>query len=139
MRQMLSAVKHLHIHGIVHRDLKPENFLLASNESDSEIKLIDFGLSKRFTNKHMHTVVGTPFYVAPEVLKGDYDNQCDIWSLGVILFILLCGYPPFEGNSNKEIFNHILHQELIFDQKDWKDLSSGCKDLVSSMLNKDPA
>ena len=115
MRQMLSAIKHLHIHGIVHRDLKPENFLLASDESDSEIKLIDFGLSKRFTNKHMHTVVGTPFYVAPEVLKGDYDNQCDIWSLGVILFILLCGYPPFEGNSNKEIFNHILHQELIFD------------------------
>ena len=76
MRQMLSAVKHLHIHGIVHRDLKPENFLLASNEEDSEIKLIDFGLSKRFLSQqdHMHTVVGTPFYVAPEVLRGDYDN-----------------------------------------------------------------
>lgn len=75
MRQMLSAVKHLHLHGIVHRDLKPENFLLASDGSESEIKLIDFGLSKRFTNHtHMHTVVGTPFYVAPEVLKGDYDN-----------------------------------------------------------------
>lgn len=71
---MLGAVKHLHIHGIVHRDLKPENFLLASEETESEIKLIDFGLSKRFTSQHMHTVVGTPFYVAPEVLKGDYDN-----------------------------------------------------------------
>ena len=73
---MLSAVKHLHNHGIVHRDLKPENFLLASTEEDSEIKLIDFGLSKRFLFKqeHMHTVVGTPFYVAPEVLRGDYDN-----------------------------------------------------------------
>jgi len=103
MEQMLSAVKHLHIHGIVHRDLKPENFLLATDEEDSEIKLIDFGLSKRFTSEehHMHTVVGTPFYVAPEVLKGDYNGQCDIWSLGVILYILLCGYPPFEGDNNK--------------------------------------
>ena len=73
---MLSAVKHLHIHGIVHRDLKPENFLLASSDEDSEIKLIDFGLSKRFNSahNHLHTVVGTPFYVAPEVLRGDYDN-----------------------------------------------------------------
>ena len=73
---MLSAVKHLHIHGIVHRDLKPENFLLANSDEDAEIKLIDFGLSKRFHSQsdHMHTVVGTPFYVAPEVLRGDYDN-----------------------------------------------------------------
>jgi calcium-dependent protein kinase len=140
MRQMLSAVKHLHIHGIVHRDLKPENFLLATNESESEIKLIDFGLSKRFVSKqdHMHTVVGTPFYVAPEVLKGDYDYQCDVWSLGVILFILLCGYPPFEGNSNKDIFHRVLNQDLIFDAKDWNDLSSGCKSLVRNMLTKDP-
>jgi calcium-dependent protein kinase len=72
---MLSSVRHLHGHGIVHRDLKPENFMLATPDVDSEIKLIDFGLSKRFLQpeKHMHTVVGTPFYVAPEVLKGDYD------------------------------------------------------------------
>jgi len=73
---MLSAVRHLHAHGIVHRDLKPENFMLASSDEDSEIKLIDFGLSKRFIqpNQHLHTVVGTPFYVAPEVLKSDYDQ-----------------------------------------------------------------
>lgn len=72
---MLSAVRHLHANGIVHRDLKPENFLMASSDSDSEIKLIDFGLSKRFLepSKNMHTVVGTPFYVAPEILKGDYN------------------------------------------------------------------
>lgn len=137
---MLSAVKHLHIHGIVHRDLKPENFLLATDEEDSEIKLIDFGLSKRFTSEehHMHTVVGTPFYVAPEVLKGDYNGQCDIWSLGVILYILLCGYPPFEGDNNKQIFHNILNQELKFEEKDWINLSSACKDLVNAMLNKDP-
>lgn len=76
MRQMLSAVRHLHANGIVHRDLKPENFMLVSQDPDSEIKLIDFGLSKRFLESdqqhHMHTVVGTPFYVAPEVLKGNY-------------------------------------------------------------------
>jgi len=104
MRQMISAVKHLHEHGIVHRDLKPENFLMSDKSEDAEIKMIDFGLSKRFAAteqvKKMHTVVGTPYYVAPEVLRGNYGRECDVWSLGVILFIFLCGYPPFEGDAN---------------------------------------
>jgi len=79
---------------------------------NSEVKLIDFGLSKRFSEEQemekMHTVVGTPYYVAPEVLKGNYDKSCDVWSLGVILFVFLCGYPPFEGDNNKEIFRNVL-------------------------------
>jgi calcium-dependent protein kinase len=115
MRKILSAVKHLHEHGICHRDLKPENFLFSDNSAASEIKLIDFGLSKRFgaiqeadPNEKMHTIVGTPYYVAPEVLRGNYDFSCDVWSLGVILYIMLCGYPPFEGDNNKEIFKRVL-------------------------------
>lgn len=116
MRKMLSAIKHLHEFKICHRDLKPENFLFQDSSEDPEIKLIDFGLSKRFgvpdggTPKvKMNTIVGTPYYVAPEVLKGNYDFKCDIWSLGIILYILLCGYPPFEGDNHKEIFKNVLY------------------------------
>ena len=143
MEQMLSAVKHLHEHGIVHRDLKPENFLMSDTSEGAEVKLIDFGLSKRFSNKEqinkMKTVVGTPYYVAPEVLKGSYDMRCDVWSLGVILYVFLCGYPPFEGDNNKEIFKNVLKSELAFDPADWGAVSPEAKDLVSKMLEKDPA
>ena len=143
MSQMLSAVKHLHGHGIVHRDLKPENFLMDDTTENSEVKLIDFGLSKRFSEaqemEKMHTVVGTPYYVAPEVLKGNYDKNCDVWSLGVILFVFLCGYPPFEGDNNKEIFRNVLKQPLTFDPADWNTISDSAKDLVRKMLDKDPA
>ena len=143
MEQMLSAVKHLHEHGIVHRDLKPENFLMSDTSEGAEVKLIDFGLSKRFSNKEqinkMKTVVGTPYYVAPEVLKGSYDMRCDVWSLGVILYVFLCGYPPFEGDNNKEIFKNVLKSELAFDPEDWGAVSPEAKDLVSKMLEKDPA
>jgi len=142
MSQMLSAIKHLHGHGIVHRDLKPENFLMNDPSENSEVKLIDFGLSKRFSAKKevekMHTVVGTPYYVAPEVLKGNYDISCDVWSLGVILYVFLCGYPPFEGDNNKEIFRNVLKQRLQFDPAEWGTISDSAKDLVSKMLAKDP-
>jgi calcium-dependent protein kinase len=92
--QMLIAVQHLHSHGIVHRDLKPENFLMADKSENSEIKLIDFGLSKRYQEGEakMTSMVGSPNYVAPEVLAGSYDQKCDIFSLGVIFFIILTGY-----------------------------------------------
>ena len=125
----------------MHRDLKPENFLFSDNTPDAEIKLIDFGLSKRFGTTaerkvKLSTVVGTPYYVAPEVLKGDYDNTCDIWSLGIILYIFLCGYPPFEGDSNKEIFRNVLNQNLKFDPEDWQNVSDDAKHLISRMLDK---
>ncbi len=86
----------------------------------------------------MHTIVGTPYYVAPEVLKGNYDFSCDVWSLGVILFIMLCGYPPFEGDNNKEIFKRVLQQKLEFDPEDWTQISEEVKQLISLMLQKDP-
>lgn len=86
----------------------------------------------------MQTIVGTPYYVAPEVLKGKYDFSCDIWSLGIILYILLCGYPPFEGDNHKEIFHNVLNQELKFNPVDWSGLSKGAIELVRKMLEKDP-
>lgn len=146
MKKILSSVKHLHEHGICHRDLKPENFIFSDNSDDAEIKLIDFGLSKRFGSiqeahpeEKMHTIVGTPYYVAPEVLKGNYDFACDVWSMGVILYIMLCGYPPFEGDNNKEIFKRVLQQKLDFDPDDWDVVSEEAKDLISKMLIKEPS
>mmetsp|Transcript_14429 Transcript_14429/g.14044 ORF Transcript_14429/g.14044 Transcript_14429/m.14044 type:complete len:289 (-) Transcript_14429:47-913(-) len=87
----------------------------------------------------MHTIVGTPYYVAPEVLKGNYDFACDIWSMGVILYIMLCGYPPFEGDNNKEIFKRVLQQKLDFDPEDWDIISDEAKELISQMLQKEPS
>lgn len=140
MKKILSAVQHLHEHNICHRDLKPENFLFKNNKENAEIKIIDFGLSKKFSKQEssMTTIVGTPFYVAPEVLSGKYDTQCDLWSCGVILFVLLCGYPPFDGDSNKDIFRAILKNKLEFDEDEWGNISSEAKDLISGLLAKDP-
>jgi len=124
----MKSLFYCHKHGICHRDLKPENFLFGSKEDLSILKMIDFGLSKiyktedelRSENKqsnklsgmnefkgrrksHMKTKAGTPYYIAPEVLTGDYDEKCDIWSAGVMLYILLCGYPPFYGHTDPQI------------------------------------
>jgi calcium-dependent protein kinase len=92
----------------VHRDLKPENLLFLSNKPKSALKVIDFGTSRSFVKKErMKKRLGTPYYIAPEVLEGDYDEKCDVWSCGVILYIMLSGSPPFYGNNNDEIFNSI--------------------------------
>mmetsp|Transcript_28197 Transcript_28197/g.20397 ORF Transcript_28197/g.20397 Transcript_28197/m.20397 type:complete len:158 (-) Transcript_28197:764-1237(-) len=130
IEEIISAVKNLHEHGIVHRDLKPENFMMSDKTDKAEVKLIDFGLSKSFKDKNlqkMKTIVGTPYYVAPEVLKGNYDQSCDIWSIGIILYIMLCGYPPFEGDDNTEIFKNVLNQEIQFDSEGWSDISEDAK------------
>lgn len=85
----------------------------------------------------MHTIVGTPYYVAPEVLKGAYDFSCDVWSLGVLMFILLCGYPPFDGDDNKAIFKTILKGKYEFDPEDWSEISEDAKQLIGKMLDTD--
>jgi len=93
MKKLFSALAHMHAQGVVHRDIKPENIMLTSKD---ELKLIDFGLSKR-TNKGaaMKTIAGTPYYMAPEVLDGEYHEKCDTWSLGVLLYVFMSGYLPF--------------------------------------------
>ena len=137
--EVLHAISYCHSKGITHRDIKPENILFASPESDAQIKLIDFGLSRKYnTNEKMHTILGTPYYIAPEVLKGEYDQKCDIWSIGAITYIMLCGQPPFNAETNNEIFTKIVKSELRFDEDKWSAISPQAVDFVKLCLTKNP-
>ena len=151
--QIMSAVAYCHEKGIVHRDLKLENILFATESSDSPIKIIDFGFSvllgkdnlnkekekdgsdiKKYGFKRMKSKVGTLYYISPEIIKGNYDEKCDIWACGVILYILLCGYPPFNGQNDKEVYNIITQVKYDFNQPAWKNVSKYAKDLIKNML-----
>ena len=118
MKQIFSAIQYMHEHNICHRDLKPENFLLRLNGDLTSIKLIDFGLSRKLGESEvLNDVHGTPFYIAPEILEGSYDKLCDLWSLGVILYILICGVPPFAGKTHKHILRRVRRGEYKLDKK----------------------
>lgn len=106
MDKLFRAINHCHANNIVHRDIKPENIMIGQ---DNEIKLIDFGLSKSSVSKNqkLFTIAGTPYYMAPEVLNGNYNYKCDIWSLGVLMYVLLSGYLPFQGENRNEVFDKI--------------------------------
>lgn len=135
--KVLSAVHYCHTNGISHRDIKPENILFESTDPDSDIKIIDFGLSRKYNSEEkMHTILGTPYYVAPEVLKGNYDEKCDVWSLGAITFIMLCGEPPFIGKTNSEIFKKILNEDISFGNSKWKKISNEAKNFIKSCMEK---
>ena len=134
---MLSVTNHIHDLGVCHRDIKPENFLLTKN---LDIKLSDFGLSSFFiTGSPLRQRVGSPFYVAPEVLERRYGPAADIWSLGIILYILLSGSFPFYGDTMDDIFEAVSTQEPDTVTGVWKDVSDGAKDLVRRLLCKDPS
>lgn len=141
MYKLFHAVSHLHYRGICHRDLKPENFLYDCKRENAEIKIIDFGLGNKFdsVNNEMHTVVGTPYYVAPEVLRRHYGKECDVWSLGVIMYAVLVGFPPFNGASDQEIQRKILKGDFHFRYTEWETISKEAKDLIKNLLNQDPA
>lgn len=141
IRDILDAIAYCHDEKqIVHRDLKPENFLFASSADDAPVKIIDFGLSRHEVNpgSMMKTKVGTPYYVAPEVLKRKYTKSCDIWSIGVITYILLCGYPPFYGDSDTQIFDSVRAGRFDFPSPEWDTMSDAAKDFISCLLKKDP-
>lgn len=140
IRDISSALKYLHAGGIVHRDLKPENLLYLSNSAESLIKITDFGLAKyRNTAETMTTACGTPGYVAPEVLKNEpYDKAVDMWSLGVILYILLCGFPPFYHESTAQLYKQIKKGEYDFPDPYWTDISAEAKNLVTCLLTVNP-
>ena len=143
MRQLLSAVAYCHDKGVIHRDLKPENILIEdSAEKNKEyfnIKIIDFGTCELLKKKKLTEQIGTSFYIAPEVLKNGYNEKCDLWSCGVILYILLCGSPPFYGKSEKEIFQKILDGNVDFNKnKIWLKISDEAKNLVTKLLEMDP-
>jgi calcium-dependent protein kinase len=138
IKQILSAVNYIHLNSIVHRDLKPENILLDTNKNDV-IKIIDWGTARFFEkNKKMNKVSGTPYYIAPEVLFEKYDEKCDVWSIGIIMYILLCGYPPFNGDSDTEILNRIKEGKFTFPKEEWENVSNDAKDLINCMLKYNP-
>jgi calcium-dependent protein kinase len=124
---------------IVHRDLKPENFLFVTEEDENDLKIIDFGLSKMLCKgklQRMKTRAGTPYYISPEVLTGNYDFSCDMWSAGCMLYILLCGYPPFYGDDNQEILQMVAKGEFDFDGEEWDEISNDAKDLIKKLITK---
>ncbi|KQK21574.1 calcium/calmodulin-dependent serine/threonine-protein kinase 1 isoform X2 [Brachypodium distachyon] len=138
MHQILSVASFCHLQGVVHRDLKPENFLFASKDESSALKAIDFGLSDFVKpDERLNDIVGSAYYVAPEVLHRSYGTEADMWSIGVIAYILLCGSRPFWARTESGIFRAVLKAEPSFDEAPWPTLSAEAKDFVRRLLNKD--
>ena len=140
MKQLFSAVAYCHKYQIVHRDLKPENILYESKKADSNIKVIDWGTSKEVDENEILTKKqGTPYYIAPEVIKKKYNEKCDVWSCGVIMYIMLCGTPPFNGANNKLIMKRVLTGKFSFPpEKGWDCVSKEAKNMIKKMLVVDP-
>lgn len=138
MKKLLLALNHIHGLYIVHRDLKPENFLFASRDPGAEIKVIDFGMSIKNQASDLTTLVGTPYYLAPEVLRGKYGKECDVWSLGVVMYLMLCGTQPFEGSDMRSIFGKISKGEFDFQSPLWAGISEAAKDLIRKMMSVNP-
>ena len=145
MFQIASGVRYMHKMGIVHRDLKPENILCVEKDSIRKIKIADFGISKMVKNSQnidkvtFKTLAGTLSYTAPEILRGKgYNKAVDCWSIGIIVYILLCGYAPFWGDTDTELSYEILKSEVPFEDEDWKHVSENTKELVAGLLDKDP-
>jgi calcium-dependent protein kinase len=146
MKQILSAVSYLHSSKIIHRDLKPENMLVEnkrknkSGEEEINIKIIDFGTCNFIDkNAKLSLKVGSPYYIAPEVLKRNYNEKCDIWSCGVILYVLLVGYPPFSGSSTDDLLRKVSKGQYSLEGSYWKKISQSAKDLVIKMLEINPS
>ncbi|KAL3809340.1 hypothetical protein ACHAXA_003229 [Cyclostephanos tholiformis] len=138
---LFGALDYISSRGIVHRDLKPENLLLASRISDTNIKIADFGFAKFAPNEHsLATMCGTPGYIAPEILRREkYGTKSDMWSVGVIVFILLGGYPPFYSTNTKKLLMLTMAGKFEYDPEYWGGISQSCKDMIRSLLELNPA
>lgn len=139
IKTIVGVVEACHSLGVFHRDLKPENFLFDSADDDAALKATDFGLSVFYKpGETFSDVVGSPYYVAPEVLRKHYGPEADVWSAGVILYILLSGVPPFWAESEMGIFRQILQGKLDFESEPWPSISQSAKDLIRKMLDRNP-
>ncbi|CAN6586445.1 unnamed protein product [Malus baccata var. baccata] len=138
-KTIVEVVQMCHKHGVMHRDLKPENFLFGNKKETAPLKAIDFGLSVFFKPGEVFSeIVGSPYYMAPEVLKRNYGPEVDVWSAGVILYILLCGVPPFWAETEQGVAQAIIRSVVDFKRDPWPMVSDNAKDLVKKMLNPDP-
>jgi len=139
IKSLLESVQYLHERDIVHRDIKPENILFESREGGSGVKLIDFGLARthRVKDGKMTNQVGTPYYMSPGVLAGKYDRSCDMWAVGIVAYILLAGYPPFNGSTDAEVHDSVRRGELVFERNVWSNLSREARDFVRRLLCRD--
>jgi hypothetical protein len=140
MVQIAKGIKYLHKYGIVHRDLKPENIMITKQNGSDIIKIMDFGLSKIVSSQEkMVEGYGTIHYVSPEVLlRTPYNKEVDIWSLGIILFYMLCGHLPFKGSNQSIVGDKIINEELEFIENEWKNMSKEVKKLIAGCLTKEP-
>lgn len=140
MKTIVEVVQVCHRHGVMHRDLKPENFLFANKKESAALKAIDFGLSVFFKpGERFNEIVGSPYYMAPEVLKRNYGPEVDVWSAGVILYILLCGVPPFWAETEQGVAQAIIRSVIDFKRDPWPKVSDNAKDLVKKMLDPEPS
>ncbi|KAG7350803.1 calcium/calmodulin-dependent protein kinase-like protein [Nitzschia inconspicua] len=139
-RNILSAVEFIHSKGVAHRDLKPENFLLEDESDEAAVKIIDFGLSRFHNDKGlMKSRVGTIYYVAPEVLSApSYTTKCDVWSVGVVTYVLLCGYPPFNAGNERLTYDLVTDGDLKFPSPAWDHISPEAICFIQRLMTRDP-
>jgi len=139
MQQMIRGVYYMHENKVAHRDLKPENFLFSNKDAidkkENILKIIDFGLSCKFEpGQVLTTRAGTPYYVAPQVLQGRYNHMCDTWTLGVIMYVMLSGFPPFHGDTDPQVLAKVKAGKYSFNHPEWQDVSEDAKDLIKKLL-----
>lgn len=136
LQQIMKVLCYIHNQNIVHRDIKPENIYLEKRYGQElHIKIVDFKIATKVQpNQKLRDVVGSPFYIAPEVINNSYDQKCDVWSAGIILFIMLSGKPPFDGNNNEEILRAVQRGVVSFDDPIWKQVSGDCSNFINKLL-----
>ena len=136
--QVIYAVSHLHDRGICHRDLRLENFFIMNRTHQHVVKLADFGLAKMFSSSELKSKVGAYHYIAPEIFEGTYTQAVDCWSVGVMIYMMLTGAPPFYGKTPNEVYSSIKGGSYSMSQPIWENISPGAKELVQALLTKDP-